>query len=94
MEEQKEVIRHVLREIENDCRSTTGRNMRKLSLEYDVHRIDNIDVNQQPYIDIPTGDEWKINVVQEMMEIKSGQLQVDDFSLKEVDEICRDICIV
>ena len=68
--------------------------MRKLSLEYDVHRIDNIDANQHPYIDIPNGDEWKINVVKEMLEIKSGQLRVVDFSSNEVDEICRHICII
>ena len=90
----KEVLRQVLREIENDCRSTMGRNIRKLLFENDVHQINLIDVNQRPYIDVPNGDEWKIKMVEEMVEMKSGQLQVDDFSWKEVDEICRHICII
>ena len=59
----KNFLRRVLYEIETDCRSITGRNIRKMLLSNDVLRLQDIDTNLIPYNTIPEGQEWKIELV-------------------------------
>lgn len=69
----KEVLRCVLRIIEHDCRSITGRNLRKLNMEaIDVVQY----INDKPYKDVRTEDTWKINFMKEIMDIKSGKINM------------------
>ena len=42
----KAVLRHLLYEIRNDCRSTTGKNIRKLLQEYNEIRLADIDIRK------------------------------------------------
>ena len=89
----KEVLRRVLSSIEHDCRSTTGRNIRKLKLQlddFDQRRI--IEFCNKPYIEVPIGDEWKLNMAKEIINIKSDTLIVNGISQKELDDICAYIC--
>ena len=89
----KEVLRRVLSSIERDCRSTTGRNIRKLKLQlddFDQRRI--IEFCNKPYIEVPIGDEWKLNMAKEIINIKSDTLIVNGISQKELDDICAYIC--
>ena len=86
----KEILRSVLRTIKNDCRSTTGRNLRKLKLEgneSNQHKI-----YDTPYVDIPKDDGWKIPMAREIMNIKSGKLKVEMMSRDEVDQIGEFVC--
>ena len=91
-ESKKHVLRRVLHEIENDCRSTTGRNIRKLCLEYKVSKLADIDINENQYKEIPEGDDWKIGMVDEINNLKNGCLEIVEFTVEEVDEICKFIC--
>ena len=88
----KEVLRSVLRKIENDCRSTTGRNIRKLLLESDVYQLSDVNVNSRAYNETPKGDEWKIDMVEEILNVKTGYMQVPDFTLEELNGICEVLC--
>ena len=88
----KEVLRCVLREIEHDCRSTTGRNIRKLLLESKKHQLSEINVNNHAYVQVPEGSDWKIGMVAEMLNVKAGYLQVTNFTFKELDDICEFLC--
>ena len=86
------MLRCVLREIENDCRSTTGRNIRKLLLESEKHQLSEINVNNHPYVDVPEGNDWKIGAVAEILNVKAGYLQVTNFTFKELDDMCEFLC--
>ena len=88
----KDVLRRVLREIENDCRSITGRKIRKLLLASDVLQLCDVNVNNIPYKSIPEGDEWKIEMVDEIINVKSGKLELDNFTIEEMNTICDLIC--
>ena len=89
-ESEKCVLRHMLYEIEKDCRSTTGKNIRALLLEYNEIKLSEIDIQSIAYKEIPKGDEWKISLVNEIIETTSGDLEVIDFTndqLKEISEL-------
>ena len=88
----KAVLRQVLHVIRNDCRSTTGRNIRKLLLENDALQLYDIDFDGLPYKCIPEGDSWKIGMVNEIIDVKSGKLELTNFTLEEVDDLCKSIC--
>ena len=88
----KTVIRQILHEIRHDCRSTTGHNIRKLLLENNALQLRNIDYEVIPYKRVPKGSDWKIGMVEELIEIKSGNLELAKFTMDEVGYLCRSIC--
>ena len=76
--------------IEHDCRSITGRNLRKLNMEaIAVQYINNI-----PYKDVRTEDTWKINFVKELMDIKSGKLNMAILTHEELKVIAEYVCCI
>ena len=81
----KEILRHVLRKIEHDCRSTTGNNIRKLQLT----ESDNSD---SPYVPIPEVDIWKVTFAEELIKIKTGSLIVEGITQDELQDITKSIC--
>ena len=92
-ESSKAVLRHLLYEIRNDCRSTTGKNIRKLLLEYDEMKLADIDIKSVVYTDIPEGNEWKIPLVKEVIETIAGNLDVAHFTNDQLKEICEQECV-
>ena len=56
----KEVLRCVLKTIEHDCRSTTGRNLGRLS--FDEISRDGRGIKNTPYVSFVNDDRWKISL--------------------------------
>ena len=73
---QKGVLRNMLMEIRNDCRSTTGKNLRILQLMTGELDLEKMDVDRKPYRDIPKVDLWRVNLVKEILAIRSGELRI------------------
>ena len=69
----KKVLRDILKEVEDDCRSTTGRNIRNLKLSMQKIRLKDINVYKEPYQNIPINNYWKMDMVNELLSIKSGE---------------------
>ena len=88
----KTVLRQMILELRHDCRSTTGSNIRKLLLEHDAFRLRDIVYERNPYKRIPEGEDWKIGMVEEIIHIKSGNLALAEFTVEEVEDLCRCIC--
>ena len=88
----KNVLRRILHEIRDDCRSTTGRNIRKLLLENKTLRLSDINLERLPYKRIPEGEHWKVGMVEEIIGIKSGTLELAQFDVEEVADLCASIC--
>ena len=88
----KTVLRQMILELRHDCRSTTGSNIRKLLLEHDAFRLRDIVYERNPYKRIPEGEDWKIGMVEEIIDIKSGNLALAEFTVEEVEDLCRCIC--
>ena len=82
----------MLKEVEDDCRSTTGRNIRNLKLLTQKLCIENINVYKEPYQKIPKNYYWTMEMVNELLSIKSGELRIDNFTVDDLDGILDIVC--
>ena len=73
-----------------DCRSITGRNRRKIELM--VNQDDNANKHLPPYCTIPYNEKWRIALVREIMDAKSGIIEVANFTTEELDTINEFTC--
>ena len=74
--------------VKHDCQSTTGSNLRKVMLSLkkrNVDEISKVDLKNQIYNSIPSGQEWKVCLAKEIILIKNNDLEVLDAA--ELDEI-------
>ena len=81
---QKIVLKRLLDVIRYDTRSTTGRNLRCLKLMTSDHPT-------ASYHPIPLNEEWRISLVREIIEAKSGHLTTN-MSKEELTDICDFVC--
>ena len=88
----KSVLRNVLNLIQCDCRSVTGRNLRNLRLMSNNDDVFNIDLDLEPYQIIIDSDQWRIPLVREIIELKSGNLSLTNFTNDELDTITENVC--
>ena len=79
----KIVLNRLLDVIRYDTRSTTGKNLRCM----DIKTND----TTASYYPIPPHEEWRISMVREIIEIKSGNLRTN-MSKEELTDICDFVC--
>ena len=86
----KSVLKRMLRIVRRGCRSNPWKNFRKLMRIAGKTSIDDLkkgDFNDLIYSEIPAGEEWKIRLAEERIEIKKG-IMVSRFLLSnEINEI-------
>ena len=66
-----------------DCRSTTGKNLRKLMLlqkNLSIKDISIAELKNSTYMQIPAGDEWKVTLAREILSVKNGHLPIENLS--------------
>ena len=86
----EEVLRNMLNMAKQDCRSITGRNFRKIELM--VNQDGNANPHLPPYCMIPDNENWRIALVREIMEVKSGILEVANLTTEELETINELAC--
>ena len=84
-ESSKDVLRCLLKTIEGDCRSTTGRNLRKLELQSIHSNV--VTTFDAPYQAIPAGEEWRVTLAKEIVDIKGGHLAVSNLTPEDLDAL-------
>ena len=94
----KAVTRDFLCILQNDVRSTTGNNLRSILLATDKIRVEDLSVedancSKLRYHRIPDDEFWKVGYIQELLDIKHSQLQVEGFEVEEIDAILNHICV-
>ena len=83
----------LLKVIQNDSRSTTGSNILLLTDKFWVEDLKFKDIDDLTYALVKEENEWKIGLVKEMVDEKSGQSQVELMSQDELEEILEYLCI-
>ena len=86
---QKRVLRKMLNTLKRDCRSRTGANLRSLMKLTGKTSVDDLEVGSTRgllYKRIPDGEDWRINFAKELIDMKSGGLQVE-LTRAEIDDI-------
>ena len=83
--------------VKNDARSVTGNNLRKIMLLVDKDCIVDLvpnDADKLVYCEVNHGDEWKVNLVKELTELKfDDNMSVENMSKAELEEILNYSCI-
>ena len=90
----KKVLEKALMVVKEDCRSTTGRNLRhimKLSGKTNVNELELGCTKGLTYNHIPDGEAWKVEFAKELLEMKNGTLDGANLTRKEVDDILIEV---
>ena len=85
----KKVLRKTLSVMRRDCRSTTGgnlRNLMKITGNTSIHDIKVGSTRGLIYKPIPDGEDWKVNIAKDLIDMKSGR-QCVDLTKEEVEEM-------
>ena len=87
-ESKKNALKNLYYDIKQDCRSTTGYNLRKIMLMNDEWNGD----FAQIYYPLPDLESWRVPLIQELLDIKFGKANVSNFANDELDAISRFAC--
>ena len=91
----KKIPRQLLSFIKHDVRSTTGSNLRNIMLLTDKNNIDDIgrdDIRKIRYNKIDPNENWKVDFIREITDVKFDQLEVENFAKEELEEILEFLC--
>ena len=91
----KAIPKHVLNYVKHDVRSVTGSNLRNILLLTDkdtVEEINSIDIKKLKYHEVTKENDWKIELLKEIIETKNNQLSISEFSVEELNDILEYLC--
>ena len=91
----KEALREVLRVVEYDTNSVTGRNLRNILLKTNQDNVRNLKPSdyRAKYRDVPVDEEYRVGIIKEIVEIKNQHLEVNGFNDDELDYILHHVCV-
>ena len=81
--------------VKHDVRSVTGSNLRNILLLTDkdtVEEINSIDIKKLKYHEVTKENDWKIELLKEIIETKNNQLSISEFSVEELNDILEYLC--
>ena len=82
----KKVLRGMLRVIENDVRSVTGKNLRCIKLKTVNFDLNNLNVYELPYKAVPESELWRLPMAREILAARCGDLTTS-LTKEEADEL-------
>ena len=91
----KSLPKQLLELIKRDTRSTTGKNLRTLTLKAKMTKFEQLrkyDENLGTYFKVSNEDKWKVEMVKEITNAQFGSLQVENFSYDELEDIKNYLC--
>ena len=91
----KSLPKQLLEVIKRDTRSTTGKNLRTLTLKAKMTKFEQLrkyDENLGTYFKVSNEDKWKVEMVKEITNVQFGSLHVENFSYDELEDIKNYLC--
>ena len=91
----KKIPSFLLNIIRKDARSTTGQNLRNMMLLFNKNSIDDIkesDISEYIYAPVEKKDEWKIQLLKELIDVKNDKPQLENISKEEADFMIEYLC--
>ena len=92
----KSIPKLLLNQISHDVRSTTGKNLRSIMLLANKTCVDQLrksDVLDIPYHQIDVTESWRVDFLNELIDVKEGKLTTDEFTDDEVNQLINYLCI-
>ena len=91
----KLALRSLLRVIEYDTLSVTGRNLTQIMLQTDVQDVKMLkpsDVKKK-YRILPENEKYRVGFIKEIVDVKNNQLDVEGFDDEELEAILQHLCV-
>ena len=79
----------LLKTAKKDVRSVTGQNYRNIMLlvtKTSVEAVKKEDAEKIDYFPINQTDSWKVNAIQEIINLKNRTLDIANFEVEEIEE--------
>ena len=58
-----------------------------------IDEINMIDLKELKFAKIPEGNEWRIPFIEELLDIRNSDLEVESFSQEEINDLINFVCI-
>ena len=92
----KKIPSFLLNTIKNDARSMTGQNLRNMMLLFDKNSKDDIKEKdillEFVYAPVEKNDEWKIQMIKELIDGKNKELEIENISNDKVELMIEYLC--
>ena len=88
----KTALTALLKIVKNDVRTCTGSNLRRIMLLAGRTSAMDLQGADSQYHKIPESEEWRINFLKELIEVKQEGLEVEGMEQAEIEEILNYIC--
>ena len=93
----KGILRMMISECEKNTRTVTGNNLREIMLlckRTDILELEVGNIMDLKYREPPTGDEWKILAVKELIEVRENEdMFIENFSSQDITEMINILCV-
>ena len=92
---EKKAIKMLMETSKRDVRSVTGRNYREIMILLGKTSIENIskrDGDSVEYFKIREADSWRVEMIEEIINLKNQVLDIENFSDAELDYMLTYIC--
>ena len=92
----KSIIKKFFKLCQNDTQSITGSNFRKIMLLCKKTSIDHIvdtDIDNLSFCEIPENEEWRLNLVKDLIEARNDPEVLPGFSYAEITDMLEFTCV-
>ena len=91
----KTAAKNLFKIIRHDCRSTTGRNLRKI-MHYcgniQISEITSKEISEKSYHHTPVPEIWRLDLVKELLEIRNDNCDLHVWKTEEITDCIRFLC--
>ena len=91
----KKTLIYVYKKVHRDVRSITGKNLNNVKLLCGYDDIDNFKPNccdDLLFHRVPPGEEWRINLIRELIDVKYDECKIENLDAEEIDDIIEFVC--
>ena len=91
----KGTLIYVYNKVHRDVRSITGKNLNNIKLLGGYDDIDNLKPNccdDLLFHGVPPGEEWRINLIKELIDVKYDEGKIENLDAEDIDEILEFVC--
>ena len=91
----KEIAKKLLNTVKNDVGSTTGSNIKgikELMNKDSLNEISISEIKDITFAEIPIGCEWRIPVLEELLSVRDGNSEMENFTNKDIQNMIDFIC--
>ena len=97
MKSKKEALKSVFLKVRRNIQSYTGKNLRKMMVlmkKRNITELKSCDVKEHfKYKPVPEDELWRIPLLKEIIEVRTGTYEIEGFTNEEIDEMLEFVCI-